>query len=86
MPDLDWSSMSDRELLVHLATVCNGMRGDITELKNHQEETDDMVSNLNESRLRTEGAITMLKWLGGALIAALTASAALAGAAVAIAG
>lgn len=82
---MELGDLSDRELLVHLATVCDGLVQDIQEVKSHQATSNGILQTVNESRLRNEGAIGLMKWLVGTLIAIMGASATLAGVALAIA-
>lgn len=67
MPVLDFGSLSDRELLVHLATVQ-------AEIRDDQRATNGEVTRLKVKVLKAEGAIGLAKWLlsvGGAGLIAL---------------
>ena len=65
--DLDFGSLTDRELLVHLATVQ-------AEIRKDQNEANKEVSKLKVKVLKAEGAIGLAKWLvafGGTGLVAL---------------
>ena len=52
--------MSDRDLLVQVATSQEHMRGDIAALSKHQEEQNGVVADLKDSQLVQRGALMML--------------------------
>lgn len=71
--------MSERELLVQIATEMVEVRRDITDIKVTQRATNGQVAELKIEHYRQAGAITMLRFIGGLTLAGIGAGAAIAG-------
>ena len=61
MAEADLARMTDREVLVQVATVQDAMQQDIREIKEHAAETNGTVASLVLSAARQEGAIFVLR-------------------------
>jgi hypothetical protein len=64
--------MTDRELLVRLATEAEGMRSDIREMKEHSAEQNGFILDVKQEQLIQRGAILAARWLGVILVAVMT--------------
>ncbi|KKN03982.1 hypothetical protein LCGC14_1102160 [marine sediment metagenome] len=64
--------MTDRELLIKLATEAESMRIDIREMKNHSAEQNGFINDIKQEQLIQRGAILAARWIGVALIGIMT--------------
>ena len=80
----DLENLTDRDLLVQIATEQRWIVADVAEIKIHAKETNGHITELKAEHYRQAGAIIMLRWLGGLTLAGIGAGGTIAGVVLAI--
>src|SRR3990167_7316004 len=73
------ANMSDRDILIKLATDQEYLRSDVIEIKEHAAATNGHIASLKAEQYKQEGRLQALSWLGRMSVAGIGTGAALAG-------
>lgn len=74
---------SVEELIQKALTELSAMKAIVQRVEVHAEKTNGRLLEVEKTQLRQEGALGIMRWLGGFLIASLSAAAAIAGVVIA---
>ena len=75
----DWTRLSDRDLLILTASGLDDVRGDVKEIKRHQERQNGTLTEVVRKQHQQEGALSVTRWLIGVTLTVMTIGVMIAG-------
>lgn len=70
--------MTDRDLLIQIATEQHHLREELAGVKEHQKETNGHITDIRRDQFIQDGAIRMLRWISSFTLAGVGAGSAVA--------